>query len=95
MKMKNVAEYRERGKEMAVALGAMLDILMLWAAVFPQTGGGDAIMHYLNAHDGLWQPAKNPFNSAAARAPLSSRVHWCPTCEVGARQGGGAQCLCV
>jgi len=35
----------------------MLAILMGWVIVFPQTGDGDAIMHYLNARDGLWKPA--------------------------------------
>jgi hypothetical protein len=36
----------------------LLAILMVWAVVFPQTGDGDAIMHFLNARDGFWQPTK-------------------------------------
>jgi hypothetical protein len=44
-------------KRVAVCAG-LLALLMAWAVVFPQTGDGDAIMHYLNAHDSLWQPAK-------------------------------------
>ena len=44
-------------KRGAVCAG-LLALLMVWAVVFPQTGDGDAIMHYLNAHDSLWQPAK-------------------------------------
>jgi hypothetical protein len=41
----------------AVCAG-LLALLMVWAVVFPQTGDGDAIMHFLNARDGFWQPAK-------------------------------------
>jgi len=37
---------------------ALLAILLLWIILFPQTGDGDAVMHFLNAHDSLWQPAK-------------------------------------
>src|SRR5271170_7886719 len=44
-------------KRVSVCAG-LLALLMVWAVVFPQTGDGDAIMHYLNAHDSLWQPAK-------------------------------------
>ncbi len=42
----------------AVVCGGLLALLMVWAVAFPQTGDGDAIMHYLNARDGLWEPAK-------------------------------------
>jgi hypothetical protein len=39
-------------------LAILLAILLLWIFLFPQTGDGDAVMHFLNAHDSLWQPAK-------------------------------------
>ncbi len=41
----------------AVCAG-LLALLLIWAVIFPQTGDGDAIMHFLNARDGLGQPAK-------------------------------------
>jgi hypothetical protein len=47
----------DAAKQAAVCAG-LLALLMVWAVVFPQTGDGDAIMHYLNAHDSLWQPYK-------------------------------------
>ena len=33
----------------AIVCGSLLALLMVWAVIFPQTGDGDAIMHYLNA----------------------------------------------
>jgi hypothetical protein len=50
----------------------LLAILMLWAWLWPQTGDGDAIMHYLNAHDGLWQPGKlmGSWARVGAKLPL-------------------------
>ena len=45
---------------------------MIWAVIFPQSGDGDAIMHYLNAHDSLWQPIKltGSWARAGAKLPL-------------------------
>jgi hypothetical protein len=44
-------------RRVAICLG-LLALLMVWAVIFPQTGDGDAIMHFLNARDGFGQPAK-------------------------------------
>ena len=49
---------RSAGVKRGAVCAGLLALLMVWAVVFPQTGDGDAIMHYLNAHDSLWQPAK-------------------------------------
>jgi hypothetical protein len=50
----------------------LLALLMIWAAIFPQTGDGDAIMHFLNARDSLWQPAKlmGSWARVGAKLPL-------------------------
>ena len=53
------------------ACAALLAVLIGWAVVFPQTGDGDAIMHYLNAHDSLWQPAK----LMGSWARVGSKIH--------------------
>jgi hypothetical protein len=34
----------------------LLGLLWVWAILFPQTGDGDAIMHFMCARDGLWYP---------------------------------------
>jgi hypothetical protein len=39
-------------------LAGLLALLVLFAAIFPQTGDGDAVMHYLNARDSLSMPVK-------------------------------------
>jgi hypothetical protein len=39
----------------AVCLG-LLALLMIWAVIWPQTGDGDAITHFLNARDALRDP---------------------------------------
>ena len=49
---------------------ALLAMLMVWAWLWPQTGDGDAIMHFLNARDGLWQPDKLMGSSARVGAKL-------------------------
>src|SRR5271163_1159941 len=36
----------------------LLGLLIVWAKIYPQTGDGDAIMHYINAREGLWDPDK-------------------------------------
>ena len=61
----------DAAKRLAVCAG-LLALLMGWAVVFPQTGDGDAIMHYLNAHDSLWQPAKlmGSWARVGAKIPL-------------------------
>jgi hypothetical protein len=41
-----------------ILLAALFVALVLFAAIFPQTGDGDAVMHYINARDSLWMPAK-------------------------------------
>jgi len=37
---------------------AMLALLILWAILWPQSGDGDAITHFISARDGLHQPWK-------------------------------------
>lgn len=56
----------------AIVCGGLLALLMIWAVIFPQTGDGDAIMHYLNARDGLWEPAKllGSWARVGAKIPL-------------------------
>jgi hypothetical protein len=41
-----------------ILLTAIFALLVAWAAIFPQTGDGDAVMHFINAHDSLTQPEK-------------------------------------
>jgi hypothetical protein len=41
-----------------ILLAGLLFVLVLIATIFPQTGDGDAVMHYINARDSLWMPAK-------------------------------------
>ena len=41
-----------------VLLASIFSLLILFAHLFPQTGDGDAVMHYLNVRDSLWQPVK-------------------------------------
>lgn len=48
--------FRNNRLDLAVCT-ALLALLIVWVLIFPQTGDGDAIMHFLNAHDGLWRPA--------------------------------------
>jgi hypothetical protein len=61
----------DAAKRVAVCAG-LLALLMVWPVIFPQTGDGDAIMHYLNAHDSLWQPAKlmGSWARVGAKIPL-------------------------
>ena len=51
---------------------SLLALLILWIKLFPQTGDGDAIMHFINAHDGLWQPDKllGSWSRFGAKLPL-------------------------
>jgi hypothetical protein len=66
------AGYQKRiGADVLVCLG-LLALLIVWAIIFPQTGDGDAIMHYLNARDSLWQPAKllGSWARVGAKIPL-------------------------
>jgi hypothetical protein len=50
----------------------LLALLMVWPVIFPQTGDGDAVMHFLNAHDSLWQPYKlmGSWARVGAKIPL-------------------------
>jgi hypothetical protein len=52
-----LAEFLHANRSNFAVCGTLLAILIAWIFIFPQTGDGDAIMHYLNAHDGLWKPA--------------------------------------
>jgi len=54
-----------------VCLG-LFAALALWAYFWPQTGDGDAIMHFQNARDGLWEPAKllGSWARVGAKLPL-------------------------
>lgn len=62
----------DRNRQRAAVCAALLAILIIWAAVFPQTGDGDAIMHFLNARDSFWQPAKlmGSWARVGAKLPL-------------------------
>jgi hypothetical protein len=46
------------GSNRFLLLGGLFALLVLFAVLFPQTGDGDAVMHYINARDSLWMPAK-------------------------------------
>jgi hypothetical protein len=61
---------RESARRFVLCAG-LLALLMAWCIIFPQTGDGDAIMHYLNAHDSLWQPAK----LMGSWARVGSKIH--------------------
>jgi hypothetical protein len=45
-----------RWRTLLVCTGLWM-LLAGWAILWPQSGDGDAIMHFINARDGLWKPA--------------------------------------
>jgi hypothetical protein len=52
-----LADFLHANRKSLALCATLLALLIAWVIVFPQTGDGDAIMHYLNARDGLWKPA--------------------------------------
>jgi hypothetical protein len=68
---------RKRGMSGTIGINplvcfGLLALLMVWAVIFPQTGDGDAILHFLSARDGLWHPAKllGSWARVGAKIPL-------------------------